>query len=86
MKKHKTWEGDGILEGVEKTVILKVNCSTISIPEICFIQQASVMDIPFVQLVRCFSVAVEPYHHHEIEALDTILSQMRPVHILTNSV
>jgi hypothetical protein len=35
--KHKTWEGYGILEVVEKTVILKVNCSTIGISEICFI-------------------------------------------------
>lgn len=36
-KKHKTWEGDGILEVVEKTIILKVNCSTIGISKICFI-------------------------------------------------
>ena len=44
------------------------------------------MEIPLEQLVRCFSVAVEHYHHHEIEALGPILSQMRPIHILTNSV
>jgi hypothetical protein len=37
-KKHKMWEGDGILEVVEKTVILKVNCSTVGISKICFIQ------------------------------------------------
>jgi hypothetical protein len=34
-KKHKTWEGDGILEVVERAVILKVNCSAIGISEIC---------------------------------------------------
>jgi hypothetical protein len=44
------------------------------------------MEIPLEQLVRCFSVAVEPYNHDEIEAQGPILSQMRPVHMLTNSV
>jgi hypothetical protein len=44
------------------------------------------MEIPLEQLVIRFSVAVEPYHHHKIEELDPFLSQMHPVHILTNSV
>jgi hypothetical protein len=84
-KKHKTWEGDGILEVEEKTVILKVNYSAIGILKICFVQLTSLMDIPLEQLVICFFIAVEPYYHR-IEALGSILSQMRPDHILTNSV
>jgi hypothetical protein len=84
-KKHKTWEGDGILEVEEKAVILKVNCNAIGILKVCFVWLTSLMDVPLEQLDRCFFVSVEPYHH-KIEALGSILSHMHPVNILTNSI
>jgi hypothetical protein len=49
-KKHKTWEGDGTLEVVEKTVILKVNCITTGMSKVCFIQLTSVIGISLEQL------------------------------------